>query len=850
MGLVRGRPKRECLPKGGARAPCGLCQRRRRSGVALAGPSGRTSGDAKLDSRVVVESEGAGVAHVPPPRAESFGRLFGFLSFAGALAVASVAGVVVGARYITLVPQYSESARARAKRWAFFFLSSSPRFALADKTALVSPCRLNEAERNSNRNWDWAVDQNAKGSETVEWLNAALRKVWRVYMKQIERWIERRLQRAIDGAVLRRKIKQRKESEEGDFAPLFNLNSVKLVELKLDFQPPVIRAIESRSESRRDSEIGAIANVRYTGGMRALFMIEVSISLQDEKGDDMDEWQQRMWRGYMSMEDEDKGVSSALAPLSLSRPWQIRIPVQVYDLDIESDLWVRARLAPLAPYIGRLSLAFVDSPAVGVQLAPYKRAQLMRIPIIQSFLTKLITEDLPNLMILPRKLNFEIPPSLAAVAGAAIGEDIVKKAILNAVLRSNEDGGLDIPEEKLEETMNELMDQSKTQGEREAQSKTQNIIDEMVKPMKSAGAVEDLATDKEATEQLQALVKPWTQGGITLPQVFQGELLVTVNSARGLSSWGGIPGIIAISAPFCTLELGSQEVSSRRYVEKRSKGKNPFQKGGIPLYDESRPQTEPSWNQEFQFLVQDASKDELLIQVRDGEFMGKADLGYATLRVADLEAGVQTPVWLTLQPPPNTPGVIARAASAGEIFIEATYRAFQDEEGEGSAGAGLGAGTLLDQPSPDLTAAENGNQAITDMRSAAEASTKAGIRSSMTARALAITKAASVRASLALRSRFNQEKKTVSAEIVTDQEGAPGEGADLGEVSESRMQKMIEVLQERFERDEVTSEKRAARWIARSDRPWFQLVSFLLGTVVVLLVLIAYRLDIAINFQP
>ncbi|WZN58971.1 hypothetical protein HKI87_01g04960 [Chloropicon roscoffensis] len=775
LGLVRGRPKRECLPKGGARAPCGLCQRRRRSGVALAGPSGRTSGDAKLDSRVVVESEGAGVAHVPPPRAESFGRLFGFLSFAGALAVASVAGVVVGARYITLVPQYSESARARAKR-------------------------LNKAERNSNRKWDWAVDQNAKGSETVEWLNAALRKVWRVYMKQIERWIERRLQRAIDGAVLRRKIKQRKESEEGDFAPLFNLNSVKLVELKLDFQPPVIRAIESRSESRRDSEIGAIANVRYTGGMRALFMIEVSISLQDEKGDGMDEWQQRMWRGYMSMEDEDKGVSSALAPLSLSRPWQIRIPVQVYDLDIESDLWVRARLAPLAPYIGRLSLAFVDSPAVGVQLAPYKRAQLMRIPIIQSFLTKLITEDLPNLMILPRKLNFEIPPSLAAVAGAAIGEDIVKKAILNAVLRSNEDGGLDIPEEKLEETMNELMDQSKTQGEREAQSKTQNIIDEMVKPMKSAGAVEDLATDKEATEQLQALVKPWTQGGITLPQVFQGELLVT--------------------------------------------------KGGIPLYDESRPQTEPSWNQEFQFLVQDASKDELLIQVRDGEFMGKADLGYATLRVADLEAGVQTPVWLTLQPPPNTPGVIARVASAGEIFIEATYRAFQDEEGEGSAGAGLGAGTLLDQPSPDLTAAENGDQAITDMRSAAEASTKAGIRSSMTARALAITKAASVRASLALRSRFNQEKKTVSAEIVTDQEGAPGEGADLGEVSESRMQKMIEVLQERFERDEVTSEKRAARWIARSDRPWFQLVSFLLGTVVVLLVLIAYRLDIAINFQP
>ena len=422
-----------------------------------------------------------------------------------------------------------------------------------------------------------------------------------------------RLQRAIDGAVLRRKIKQRKESEkDGDF-PLFNLNRVKLVELTLDFQPPVLRAIESRSESRRDSEIGAIANLRYTGGLRALFMIEVSISLQDAKGEDLVAWQQRMWRNYMSMEDEDKGVT-ALAPISLNRPWIFRIPVQVYDLDIESDLWVRAKLAPLAPYVGQLSLAFVDSPAVGVQLAPYKRVQLMRIPVVQSFLSKLITEDLPSLMILPRKLTFEIPPSLAAVAGAAIGEDIVKKSILSAVVNSGEQK--DISAEKMEETLTSLMDKSKT---------PQEIVEIVNSPLnqsdetKKAGVMSDAA----AAVRLKELVKPWTQGGITLPQVFQGELLVTLNSARGLPGWTGvfgepIPDIFEISSPYCMLRLGSQVDYSRKFQKMPNK-KNPFPP--LPL---SKPkdgalyesiQTEPVWNQEFQFLVQDKSKDELVIQV-------------------------------------------------------------------------------------------------------------------------------------------------------------------------------------------------------------------------------------------
>jgi hypothetical protein len=41
------------------------------------------------------------------------------------------------------------------------------------------------------------------------------------------------------------------------------------------------------------------------------------------------------------------------------------------------------RLAPMCPWIGTISLAFVGPPAVKVQLSPYNRVRLMRIPVLQ-----------------------------------------------------------------------------------------------------------------------------------------------------------------------------------------------------------------------------------------------------------------------------------------------------------------------------------------------------------------------------------------------------------------------------------------------------------------------------------
>ena len=63
-----------------------------------------------------------------------------------------------------------------------------------------------------------------------------------------------------------------------------------------------------------------------------------------------------------------------------SRP---QVPVLVSELDLECKLWIKLRLAPLPPHVGTISLAFVGQPTVRVQLAPYNRVRLMRIPILQ-----------------------------------------------------------------------------------------------------------------------------------------------------------------------------------------------------------------------------------------------------------------------------------------------------------------------------------------------------------------------------------------------------------------------------------------------------------------------------------
>ncbi len=55
------------------------------------------------------------------------------------------------------------------------------------------------------------------------------------------------------------------------------------------------------------------------------------------------------------------------------------MPVLVSDLDLECKMWIKIRLAPMCPWIGTLSLAFVGPPTVRVQLSPYNRVALMKV---------------------------------------------------------------------------------------------------------------------------------------------------------------------------------------------------------------------------------------------------------------------------------------------------------------------------------------------------------------------------------------------------------------------------------------------------------------------------------------
>lgn len=288
--------------------------------------------------------------------------------------------------------------------------------------------------------------------EPVEWVNMCWRKAWRVYQRGLERWIADLLQPVFDNLVL-----------EGT-VPRF-VQRLRIMEFTLDHDAPYFTNMRRRS-SRKDSDLTGVVDVRYTGGARMLLLLECGTGR-----------------------------------------WRIKIPVMVTDLDLECTMWIKLRLAPMCPYVGTLSLAFVGPPTVKVQLSPYNRVQLMRIPILQPFLTKFFTIDLPALMTLPQRLEINIPPAVTAVAEAAVGRDAVMRAVASAVLQAD----------ALEHALLSAL------------------------PLGPQGAA----------------------GGVSLPDLFQGELQVVLKEARDLPVWG----FPWQSNPYARLVLGNQAVRSRRDSE-------------------------------------------------------------------------------------------------------------------------------------------------------------------------------------------------------------------------------------------------------------------------------------------
>lgn len=460
--------------------------------------------------------------------------------------------------------------------------------------------------------------ESSEGGEPVEWVNMCWRKAWRVYQRGLERWLASLLQPVFDNLV------------QDQMVPAF-VQKLRITEFTLDHEAPYFTNMKRRS-SRKDSDLNGVVDVRYTGGARMVLSIEIGAK---------------------------------------NRNYRLKVPVMVSDLDLECKLWLKLRLAPMCPYIGTMSMAFVGPPTIKVQLSPYDRIKLMRIPVIQPFLTKLFTVDLPRLMTLPQRLEIAIPPAVTAVAEAAIGRDAVMRAVASAVLQAD----------ALEHALVSAL------------------------PLGPQGAA----------------------GGISLPDLFRGELQVTLKGGKDLPVWG----FPWQSNPYCRLALGDQAVMSRKDNETSQQSRH---KG-------------PVWNQEFQFLVEDSSVQALEIWIMDSPITGRTDVSYAKIPLSDLPPTGKMDAWFELES--SMPG----ESTGGSVRLSLTYKPFQDDENDSGYREAAAQAFFMDDD-------EIESEQIIDIKSAADASSRAAVAASAAAAAVAVTKAAAARAA----ARLSRREETPVAE--------------------------------------------------------------------------------------
>lgn len=148
-------------------------------------------------------------------------------------------------------------------------------------------------------------------SESVEWVNMCVRKIWRVYQRGLEKWIGNLLQPVFDTYI-------------NEDTPPAILKRIRIAQFTLNHEPPVFDNMQRRN-SRKESDINGIFSVRYSGGAKMLLVLELGGRLSG-----------------------------------------IEVPVMVEDFDLDARTWIKLRLAPMCPWVGVISLAFVEAPRIQV----------------------------------------------------------------------------------------------------------------------------------------------------------------------------------------------------------------------------------------------------------------------------------------------------------------------------------------------------------------------------------------------------------------------------------------------------------------------------------------------------
>ncbi|XP_022776615.1 tricalbin-3-like [Durio zibethinus] len=211
------------------------------------------------------------------------------------------------------------------------------------------------------------LEKDLQRKESVEWVNMVLGKLWKVYRGGIENWIIGLLQPVIDNL------------KKPDY-----VQRVEIKQFSLGDEPLSVRNVERRT-SRRVNDLQYQIGLRYTGGARMLLMLSLKFGIIP-----------------------------------------IVVPVGVRDFDIDGELWVKLRLIPTEPFVGAVSWAFVSLPKIKFELSPFRLFNLMAIPVLSMFLTKLLTVDLPRLFVRPKKivLDFQKGKAVGPVANDLKSEEI------------------------------------------------------------------------------------------------------------------------------------------------------------------------------------------------------------------------------------------------------------------------------------------------------------------------------------------------------------------------------------------------------------------------------------------
>uniref|UniRef100_A0A7S2ZFI3 C2 domain-containing protein n=1 Tax=Rhodosorus marinus TaxID=101924 RepID=A0A7S2ZFI3_9RHOD len=197
--------------------------------------------------------------------------------------------------------------------------------------------------------------------EPAEWVNAAVRKVWRLYPKDLSKMAKELMQESIDENLLENKP---------PFVDKISVESVEMGE-----RPFWVRNVE-KLPTRIDSHLAYNFNFRYTGD--ANFVMKVSLT----------------------------------GPF---RRFGVNVPVLVGDMNIDAKAWVRAKLTREAPYLYEISWALAEKPNLDVVIKPFKAVNLMTVPGLSKFLRNLLITELPSQFILPAKSIMYLDPTIADV---------------------------------------------------------------------------------------------------------------------------------------------------------------------------------------------------------------------------------------------------------------------------------------------------------------------------------------------------------------------------------------------------------------------------------------------------